>query len=384
MSATDGQVISEVGAKYLSLQLAQEVGPIVLSRLIERFSTIDGVIKASASELGQVEGVGQVRVGGILDARGGEGVAQEVELAKARGVRILCWEDAEYPAVLKHINDPPICLYVRGRLEPTDGVAIAIVGARRCSHYGTEQARRFGELLASAGFTVVSGLARGIDSYAHKAALTAGGRTLAVLGNGLGGIYPPENADLADRVADSGALISEFPMNVGPDADHFPRRNRIIAGLTLGTLVIEAGRRSGALITARMASEYNREVFAVPGRVDAGNSVGTNSMIRQGQAKLVTNLEDILDELGDVGKIMSPEANPAEQADSREGGPIPGLTDVERQVMSAMGDEEADLETIGRGCGLEIAQVTGILTNLELKGAVKRLPGNVYARRGGA
>lgn len=381
MSAADEGVISEVGAKYLSLQLAQNVGPVVLAGLIERFSTIENVMRASASELASVEGMGRSRVDGILQARDGDGVAQEVELAGARGVRILCWEDAGYPAILKHINDPPICLYVRGRLKATDAVAVAVVGARRCSHYGSEQARRFGGLLASAGFTVVSGLARGIDSCAHEAALTAGGRTLAVLGNGLGGVYPPENADLADRVAGSGALISEFPMNAGPDASHFPRRNRIIAGLTLGTLVIEAGRRSGALISARMASEYNREVFAIPGRVDASNSAGTNSLIRQGQAKLVTNLEDILDELGDVGRIMGADAQGENADKAGEGGAAPGLNEVERQVLSAMGDEESDLESICRGCGLGVGQVTGILTNLQLKGAAKRLPGNVYARR---
>jgi DNA processing protein len=284
----------------------------------------------------------------------------------------------DYPAQLKHIPDPPLCLYVRGSLEPADAVAVAVVGSRRCSFYGIEQTRRFASGLASVGFTVVSGLARGIDGHAHRAALAAGGRTVAVLGNGLASVYPPEHAELADQVAASGAVVSELPMLVGPEAGHFPRRNRIIVGLSLGVIVVEAGRRSGALISARLASEYNREVFAVPGRVDVDNSAGTNSMIRGGQAKLAASLEDVLDELGDVGRIMV-------QPETDSPGQVPGaalpLTPEEQRVIDSIGDDEADLEVVCQRSALGVAKVTATLTSLQLKGQVRRLPGNVYARR---
>ncbi len=375
--------ISEVAAQHLRFHLADNVGPIIFSRLLDRFTAVENILAVSRSELGKVEGVGTARSEAILRARDGQDAADEIVRAQEHGVRILCREDDDFPQHLNHIPDPPICLYVRGRLEPADAVALAIVGARRCSHYGSEQAGRFALGLAGLGFTVISGLARGIDSCAHRAALTAGGRTLAVLGNGLASIYPPEHADLAEQVAGSGAVLSEFPLLSGPEADHFPRRNRIIAGLSLGVLVVEAGHKSGALISARLASEYNREVFAVPGRVDATNSVGTNSMIRGAQAKLVTNIQDVLDELGDVGRFMAPGTDEESAAgpSPTESSPVPRVGGDEQRVLEAIGETEAELEALCQRAGLSVAKVMATLTGLQVKGLVRRLPGNRYARR---
>ncbi len=382
MDGTASQCASPVAAQYLALNMAPDVGPITVRRLIEHFSDLEGVFSASTTELAQVEGVGPQRAKAIRRARDNPDLAEELARAADEGVRILCTQDDEYPAPLRHIPDPPICLYVRGTLEPTDAVAIAIVGARRCTYYGMEQARRFGSALAGAGFTVVSGLARGVDGYAHEGALAAGGRTFAVLGNGLTRIYPPEHADLGERVAHHGALIGELPMDAAPEAKNFPPRNRIIIGLCLGVLVIEAGRRSGALITARLATEYNREVCAVPGRVDSDASAGTNAMIRDGQAKLVTCLEDVLDELGDVGRIMLPEDTDANRGESAtEGAAAPPLTQEERQVLDALSQEPTGPDYICEGSGLAVSKVVAVLTALQMKGLVRQLPGTRYVRR---
>jgi len=376
-----GDVISEQGRKYLRLQMAADVGPIRLRNLIEHFGSIEAVLAASRAELERVEGIGPHLSESVFRAGRDEAINGEVERAAACGLRICCTEDPDYPRPLLNISDPPICLYVRGRLEPADSVALAVVGTRRCSHYGREQALRFGELLGGAGFTVVSGLARGIDSHAHRGALSAGGRTLAVLGNGLGSVYPPEHASLAEEIARSGALLSELPVDASPEAKNFPRRNRIIVGLALGVLIVEAGKRSGALITARLAAEYNREGFAVPGRVDQPeHTAGVHGLIRDGHAKLVTCLEDILDELGDVGEIMrrAEAERPGEESAERPRGTAVsvGLSADERTVFDAVTGGVGDLEVLCESTGLAIARIATAVTSLELKGLFRRLPGN--------
>ena len=382
MDATASQPTSTVAARYLALQMASDVGPITVRRLLEHFSTLECLLSASPAELAQVEGVGRRRAEAILRARRDPNVAEELARAADEGVRVLCLEDDDYPAPLRHIPDPPICLYVRGKLEAADAVGMAIVGARRCTYYGMEQARRFGAALAGAGFTIVSGLARGIDGYAHEGALAAGGRTLAVLGNGLVRIYPPEHAALSERVIAHGALISELPMDAPPEGKNFPRRNRIIIGLCLGVLIVEAGRRSGALITARLATEYNREVCAVPGRVDSDTSAGTNAMIRDGQARLVTCLEDVLDELGDVGRIMAPEeADPGRDESAAHGPVAPTLGPGERQVLDALSQEPIGPDHICQTSGVAVSKVAAALTALQMKGLVRQLPGDLYVRR---
>jgi DNA processing protein len=379
---TDATVASPVAAQYLRLHLADGIGPVYLGRLIQAFKTLDAVLGASETALCAVEGIGTRRARAIRSSRHDPRVEQELERAAERGVRIICWEDEEYPRQLRHCADPPICLYVRGRLQKEDAVAIGVVGSRHCSHYGTEQARRFGALLAGAGFTVVSGLARGIDGCAHEGALAATGRTVAVLGCGVDLVYPPEHAALAERVLASGALLSEEPLGSPPTADSFPRRNRIIAGMSLGVLVVEASERSGALITARLAGEYNREVFALPGRVDVATSVGTNGLIRSGAAKLVTGLQDILDELGEVGRLMGAPAAPPE-AEQPTLFSAAALGPQERAIADCLGQDELHVDQIVARCGLTAAQVAAQLTMLQLKGVIAALPGNRYVLRRG-
>ena len=376
-------VVSKIGRQYLRLQMTADIGPIRLRNLVAHFGSLDAVLSASMAELERVERVGPHVAESIFKSRHDEDVDREIEHATACGVRIVCMEDGDYPQPLLNIPDPPICLYIRGRLEPADCVAVAIVGTRRCSHYGREQAVRFGELLGRAGFTVVSGLARGVDGHAHRGALRAEGRTIAVLGNGLTSVYPSEHETLADDIARSGAVVSELPLDAAPEAKNFPGRNRILAGLSLGVVVIEAGKQSGALITARLASEYNREVFAVPGRVDQPQYThGVHSLVRDGQAQLVTCLEDILDELGDVGEVMRRDAAGAprdESAGAISPCSVPGnLSPDERAVFNAVAEGADDAERISVTTEMAMAPVTAALTSLQLKGLLRRMPGNRF------
>ncbi len=379
----DGRVISGVGREHLRIHMTSDVGPVRLRRLLDHFGTLDRVRGASMAELQRVEQIGPRLAEALLRSRQDDRVEREIDRANELGVRIVCGEDADYPKSLRGIPDPPICLYVHGSLKPADAVAVAIVGTRRCSHYGVEQSRRFSELLARAGFTVVSGLARGIDGHAHRGALLGAGRTIAVLGNGLASIYPPEHRALADEIAQSGAVISEVAIDAPPDRGHFPARNRVIAGLSLGVIVVEAGANSGALITARLATDYNREVFAVPGRVDEpAMSAGTNRIIRDGEAKLITCLEDILDELGAVGTIMGTSTPiDAAVADRAPDPPIPALPDNERAVYRVVCEGHSDTDAICTATTIGIAGVASALTTLELKGLVRQLPGSRFVPR---
>lgn len=377
-------IISQAARQHLLLQLTTDVGPIRLRKLTDHFGSLDAALSASGSQLQRVAGIGPRIAGSIQRSREDDAVDREIERAASCGLRIVCMEDTGYPQPLRAIPDPPICLYIRGRIEPADYVAVAVVGTRRCSHYSREQALRFGEMLGNAGFTVVSGLARGIDGYAHRGALRGGGRTIAVLGNGLSSIYPPEHQSLADEIAEAGALVSELPVDSQPSAQNFPRRNRIIAGLALGVIIIEAGRKSGALITARLASEYNREVFALPGRVDRPEqTAGVHGLIRDGEAKLITCLEDVLEELGPVGEIMGGDASPSTPADApRPVSPTaPKLPDHEQAVLDAVVNGVDDADEIETRTGLEIARITAALTSLQLKGLIRRLPGQRFVGR---
>jgi DNA processing protein len=367
-------VASPTARKYLALKSAEGIGPVLARRLIQQFGGIDGVFEASLAQLARVERMSGARAQAVQAVRQPDTVAAELELAAQRGVRIICEQDEDYPAALKYLPDPPVCLYVSGTIRPQDMLAVAIVGARRCTHYGGEQARRFGALLAQAGFTVVSGLARGVDGFAHHGALEAGGRTLAVLGNGLTTVYPPEHTGLAERVRQSGAVVTELPMNTPPDSGNFEPRNRIIAGLCLGVLVVEAARRSGALLTARLATEYNREVFALPGRIDHAEAAGTNALIRDGEAKLVTCLEDILAELGDAGRVTPFAGVPAAGTADAEGGGRT-LEPDQQTVWDAMGTEETDVETLADETGLPLPKIMSTLMALQLRGLVRQLPG---------
>ncbi len=374
------KAISPKGRGYLRLQRVPDVGPIRARNLVVHFGSVDAIWSASMAELQHVEGIGSKVAESIRHFRHDDGVEKEIAKAVECGLRILCPEDEDYPKSLLHIPDPPICLYVRGTLQPADSVAVAIVGTRRCSHYGREQALRFGESLAAAGFTVVSGLARGIDGEAHRGALRAGGRTIAVLGNGLGTIYPREHEELADEIASNGAIVSELEVDIAPDFKNFPPRNRIIAGLSLGVVVIEAGDKSGALITARLATEYNREVFAVPGHIDRpAQTAGSNALIRDGSAKLITCLEDVLHELGEVGRTLRPDVS-LQPADA----PLfeaANVTPPERSILDAVSKGIEEVEGICISTRLDAGSVTSTLTALQLRGLIRQLPGNRFVCR---
>lgn len=384
----------------IRLHLAEGVGPIVYRRLIETFGDVEGVFAAGPPQWRRVKGIGQ-KIAADIAAVTDQQVDEEFALADAHGAAILTPADERFPPALRTIYDCPALLYVRGSLEPTDAIAVGAVGSRSCTHYGMEQAERFGQLLARAGFTIVSGGARGIDTACHRGALSAGGRTIAVMGCGLCQTYPPENAELFERiVADGrGAIVSEQPMRTEIRAGNFHSRNRIISGLSLGVLVVEAARRSGALITARQAAEQGREVFALPGRADSPMSAGTNSLIRDG-AILATSLDDILEHLGPVGERMglTPAGFAGDTAGdgtrgsgtpgngARGGGAHgdqlpPGLDETETALLTALTGGAMNLDELVRHTELPSGQVAAAMTMLILKGAVTQQPGNIFARK---
>ena len=292
----------------LRLSRARNVGPVTFRKLIRVFGSAEAALAAPRDRLLEVPDISPRMAEGVAGARDDAWAFDEIERAHQRGVKILTLDDPQYPRALLSTYDPPPILYVDGSLLPEDALSVAIVGSRHCSHYGREQAERLAIGLARAGFTVVSGLARGIDTCAHQGALSVQrGRTIAVLGNGIGTIYPPENKGLYERIThnggEGGAILSELPLDTQPHASHFPGRNRIIAGMTLGTVVVEGTETSGSLITARYAVDMNREVFAVPGSVSSPNSRGPHNLIKKG-AKLVDDVEDILEELREIAEPM--------------------------------------------------------------------------------
>ncbi len=370
-------VASPVARKYLRLHLCNGIGAIRFANLLSEIGDIDAVLGASVARLASVHRVSHTLAEKVARQREDVDVDRELDLVAAAGAHVLCLADDRYPAPLGQIGDPPACLYVRGTIERRDMASLAFVGARHCSRYGVEQAERLAALAAHAGLTVVSGMARGIDSAAHRGALASDGRTIAVLGCGLRHLYPPESGELAERIAAQGALLSELPMDIGPDSKNFPPRNRVIAGLSLGVVVVEAAQRSGALISARLANEYNREVFAVPGRVDTPHAVGCHNLLKSGGAKLVTCLEDILDELGDAGAALKSGMTPGDNAKPAK---IVGLSDDETEILEALGAEPMPMEALCEATTLPPARVAGALTGLQLKSAVRRVEGEMFQR----
>lgn len=359
----------------LRIHLADGVGPVLFRRLVDSFGDAESVVEASSPQWRKVEGVGP-KTAEAMSAVTERDVDEEISLAGKHGVEIICDDDECYPAALKTIFDPPVVLYVRGRLERTDAVALGVVGSRRCTHYGIEQAERFGQLLGRAGFTVVSGGARGIDTAAHRGALAAGGRTIAVMGCGLCHTYPSENDQLFEQIVrdEGGAIVSELPMRTAVLGGNFPMRNRIISGLSLGVVIVEAARRSGSLITARESAEQGREVFAIPGRIDSPLSSGVNQLIRDG-AILIQNLDDILEHLGQVGAKLSADQGPHTNV-------LPaGLTPTETLLLEALTDKPLTLDELVRTSKLDSGKVASSMTMLVLKGAVSQQAGNVFARK---
>jgi DNA processing protein len=361
---------------HLKLHLADGVGAVLFKRLVEAFGDVESAAAAGPAQWQRVPGIGP-KTAEALAAVGDEQVDAELAAAEKQGATILCRQDDRYPAALANIPDPPAVLYVRGQLEPADAIAMAIVGSRRCTYYGLEQAERFGQLLGRAGFTVTSGGARGIDTAAHRGALAGGGRTVAIMGCGLCHTYPPENAKLFEQILAErrGALLSELPMNTTVLGGSFPTRNRIISGLSLGVLVVEAGKRSGSLITANEAAEQGRVVFAVPGRVDSPLSQGANQLIRNG-AIMAQDLDDILEHLGEVGSKMMAAPLPLAETASAV-----ALAGHERLLFDALAANPLSLDELVRTTGVASGQAASAMTMLVLKGLVAQQPGNVFARK---
>jgi len=372
--------------KWLKLIRADEVGPVTFGKLLKRFGSVDAALGASVSQLMKVEGIGSMTAERIAASRDKFDSCAEVELAGKLGVWLVHMEDPQYPPVLKQIYDPPPVLYIKGTLSREHNLGVAIVGSRRCSLYGQEQASRLAHLLAAAGFTIISGMARGIDTAAHTGALAAEGRTLAVQGCGLARIFPPENAKLFELISASGACISELPLQTEPLAENFPPRNRIIAGLSLGTIIIEAGLRSGALITAKAALESNREVMAVPGKIDSPLSQGSHYLIKQG-AKLIESVEDVMEALGYIGEQLKEYAAlTANEATERVEAPLfetakLNLKGNEKTIYDALGKEPLHIDQVIADTNLPAGTVNAAVVSLRLKGLIKQLPGNLFAKR---
>jgi DNA processing protein len=348
-----------------------DIGSIRLNKLLEFFGKPENILKASGEKLTAVFGIGE-KIAYKIHSLKEEDLEKELESAKKLGLKILTVEDKDYPENLKNIPDPPLVLYVKGELSLEDKYSIGIVGSRRASIYGLNNAQRFAFELAQKGFTIVSGMARGIDTYSHRGALKAKGRTLAVMGSGFNQIYPPENEKLAEEIAQNGAVISEFPIDTGPFRQNFPRRNRVISGLSLGVLVVEATRNSGALITADFALEQGREVFALPGKVDSGNSFGTNGLIKQG-AKLVSCIEDVLEEFNIV-------VSPLPQKHGIQNTIQADVNNEESFVYGLISDQPLPLDEIIEKTNMNVPEISAMLLKLEMKKLIRQLPGKQFIR----
>jgi DNA processing protein len=362
----------------IALNLVMDIGSTRLQRLLDVFGTPEDVFKASAGQLTSVCGVGD-RIAANIAAFDPKLLDDEMALVVKNGFTVVTIYDKEYPANLKFTFDKPIVLYIKGRLDEQDRLGIAMVGCRRPSFYGIEQARRFASELAGRRITVISGMARGIDTFSHEGALKAGGRTIAVIGSGLGNIYPPENESLAQRISESGAVVSEFPVGAGPKRQNFPRRNRVISGLALGVFVVEAGINSGSLITAHFAMEQGRDVFVLPGKIDTPQAFGTNALIKDG-ASLVSAVEDILDELPFLANAGRGSSD-AVQTSGSPGSLLPAsLSCLESALYNIMSCHPISMDALLEKTNLSIAGLSAILLQLELKRLITQVSAGTYIR----
>lgn len=358
----------------VALNLLPTIGPIRVRKLLESLGDAAAVLGAPMERLLRVDGIGEETAKILHGWQDHADPVAEIREAAERGIAIVTQDDAGYPVPLRDTYDPPLLLYVWGKLEVRDRHAIGMVGSRRATHYGTQAAKKFSYQLAQAGFTIISGLARGIDTAAHEAAIAAHGRTIAVIGSGLGKLYPPENLGLAEKIAaGNGAVVSEFPLHTAPDKQTFPMRNRIVAAWSQALLVVECPAWSGSLITANLATEYGKPVFAVPGPIDRETSTGCNQLIRDG-ATLVYDASHLLDDLGELPFARKPAATEPAAA-------IPELPAEEAAVFAAVTPDEAPVDRIIERCGLPAHVVTATLLKLELRRLVRAFPGFRYARR---
>ena len=403
------KMLSNETISLIHLNLIQGVGLKTVQVLRDVFGNTERALQAAPDELRKIDRLSPAVCDLLIHKPVLYPIERELELIHKYGCQVVTLYDAAYPPHLKEIDTPPVLLYVKGELTPEDTLSISLVGSRNAKDYGRKVSYQLSYQLAQRGVTVISGLARGIDTSAHRGALEAGGRTIAVMGNGLSVVYPATNSDLAEKIEASGALISEFPMAAKPMPRNFPRRNRIISGLTLGTVVVEASNRSGALITARLAAEQNREVFAVPGEIFSELSTGTHRLINDG-AKLINTVDDLLNELppyvlnqiqsqaspGPDMETVPTQASSVEKSDTKSvrpqptpearqplsTPPPPDLTPDEKTIFEAIEVPSSHIDTIVRTTQLPISQVSSVLLMLELKGVVQQLPGKQFAKAG--
>lgn len=361
--------MDEVERKYwIAFSRVSRIGRVRVAQLEDHFGRLEHAWSASPGEL-KAAGLDSATINACIDARSTIDPERELGLLAQYGVQAITWHDPAYPAGLREVYDRPPVLYVRGTLTPADDWAVAVVGTRRVTVYGRQVAEEMARGLAANSVTVVSGLARGVDAVAHRAALEAGGRTIGVLACGLDMVYPPEHKRLAEQMIERGAIVSDYAIGTQPRAEFFPRRNRILSGLSLGVLVVEGDLKSGALITARQALEQNREVFAVPGSIYSPNSRGTNKLIQDGEAKATLEVQDVLAELN-----LSMAAHQIEMTEL-----VPADA-TETALMKLLGAEPAHIDEIRRESGLPIATVTSALAMLELKGMVRQVGRMNYVR----
>ncbi len=355
----------------LRLSSVPGIGSNKVRSLIGRFGASMDIFKASVDDLSNVSGIDKITAEKIKNYKSDGYAINQLKKMEKSGAQLISFWDKEYPLLLKQIYDPPALLFVKGNLSEMDKTAIAIVGTRRPTDYGKIITEKLASELAQKGLTIVSGLAYGVDTLAHKYTLQSGSRTIAVLGSGVDVIYPNENYSLSEKIISNGAIISEFPMGTGPDRNNFPRRNRIICGLSIGVVVIEAGTKSGALITAAMALEQNREVFAVPGNIDNPKSIGTNTLIKQG-AKAITSIDDIFEELS-AHLEHSINKGPARINESL-------LNENELKILNILSHEPKHIDAIARSAEQSSPQVSSLLLTLELKNFIKQLAGKYFKR----
>ncbi|HEX7534858.1 MAG TPA: DNA-processing protein DprA [Syntrophales bacterium] len=370
---------------WIALKAIDGVGSVGFKNLVGAFGNPRNVFKASLQSLTAVPGIGHKTAANVKDFDGWHKAEEELELLKKYDARLITYHDSLYPRALLNIYDFPPFLYTKGLLKEDD-VNIAVVGSRMASTYGKFSTERLCRELAINGITVVSGLARGIDSAAHKGALTGKGRTIAVLGCGLDTVYPPENQKLYEEIVAKGAVISEYPFGTPPSGSNFPARNRIISGVSLGVVVVEANEKSGSLITAKLALEQGREVFAVPGSIDSAGSRGTHKLIKQG-AKLIENVHDILDEILPQVEMRFKDAPREErilrndiddEKKSEQKTATHALTDAEESILKSISSKALDIDSIITSTGLKPNEVLNILLTLELRGIIKQLPGKKF------
>lgn len=352
---------------WLALSFIPGIGRVLYKKLVEHFGSPEKIFSLSAEELKRIDGIGEKLARSILDYNWKEEVAKEISLIQQGNVQVITLSDEEYPENLKKIYDPPTFIYLKGNIKKDDERAIAIVGSRKATTYGRLMAEKLSRELVYNGVTVVSGMARGIDTFSHKGALSGGGRTLAVLGSGIDVIYPPENKQLLEDISSSGAVLTEFHFSTPPEGVNFPSRNRIISGLSLGVVIIEATSDSGSLITASAALDQGREVFAVPGNITSRMSEGTNKLIKKG-AKLVEDVADILEEI--LPQI--------EKKSGKFEAPRPELTLEEETIYKLLSDEPKHIDLISRGSRLPPNKVLSLLLAMEIRGVVRQLPGKNF------